>query len=145
MTPEERKQFDSLKGNIVGLEAKVARLEADLHFRSRERPLCIEEIMRRAHENAVAKGFYDPPPTVGEFIALAHSELSEALEAFRDTGVISYRAGNNKPEGLGAELADVIIRVCDTAAALKLDLAGEIENKMAYNVSRPFRHGGKKL
>ncbi len=43
----------------------------------------ISEIVSRAHENAVKKGFWDPAPEFGTAIALIHSELSEALEEAR--------------------------------------------------------------
>jgi NTP pyrophosphatase (non-canonical NTP hydrolase) len=49
----------------------------------------------------------------------------------------------DKPEGLGSELADVIIRALDTATALGFNMESEIALKMAFNKTRTHRHGGK--
>lgn len=43
----------------------------------------IKDIVRKAHDNAVKHGFWDPPLPFGTAIALIHSELSEALEEER--------------------------------------------------------------
>lgn len=43
----------------------------------------INELVTRAHDNAVKHGFWDPPLDFGTAIALIHSELSEALEEVR--------------------------------------------------------------
>ena len=59
------------------------------------------------------------------------------------TGVQTCALPICKPEGLGSELADIVIRVFDLAGMLKIDIANEIERKMRYNVTRPYRHGGK--
>lgn len=96
---------------------------------------------------AVRHGFTDA--TVGEDIALMHSELSEALE--------EYRAGRKpdetyfnpdkpaKPEGMPAELADVVIRVMHFCGKHGINLGKAVLEKMAYNESRPYKHGGKVL
>ena len=39
----------------------------------------INEMVKKAHENAVNHGFWNPPLDFGTAIALIHSELSEAL------------------------------------------------------------------
>ncbi len=72
-------------------------------------------------------------------ICRMHSELSEAVEALRhdnppDSHIPKY-------SGIEAELADVIIRILDTTAEHRLDVAGAILAKMKYNVKRPYKHG----
>lgn len=81
----------------------------------------------------------------GEVLALMHSELSEALEEWRSgQSLTDIRYGEGgKPEGFGVELADVIIRICDTAQQLGVPLERCLVEKLAFNESRPYRHGGK--
>jgi hypothetical protein len=55
------------------------------------------------------------------------------------------KEGKPKPEGVAVELVDVIIRCLDTAGALGLDLDSAYAAKLAYNRSRPHRHGGKNM
>lgn len=111
----------------------------------------ISELVQVAYKNAVAKGFYDNEGvTFGDRIALCHSELSEALEAFRMTGLEGVannipRTPNGKPEGVPSELADVVIRIADMCGAYSIDLEAAIVEKVAFNATRPYRHGGKKL
>lgn len=46
-----------------------------------------------------------------------------------------------KPEGFPMELADALIRLCDLAEDVGVDLAGAAELKAAYNRTREFLHG----
>lgn len=93
-------------------------------------------------------GFTDATP--GEDMALIHSEVSEALEDIRDgkpLNVMHYERKEplNKPCGVPSEMADIIIRVLHFSAKHGIDIGQAVKEKMAYNDSRPFKHGGKKL
>ena len=106
----------------------------------------IREFQKDIHALAREKGWYDSGKikTFGECVALFHSELSEALEAFRRCEPM-YHNVDDKPEGVGVELADCIIRILDTAEYLGIDMQKMIEVKHAYNKTRSYRHGGKAL
>jgi len=66
-------------------------------------------------------------------MALIHSEVSEAMEGGRKNLPDSHLPHRLSVE---VELADVVIRVFDTAGAMGLDLAGAVIEKLAYNQRR---------
>lgn len=129
----------------------------------------IEYIIDRAQKNAIAKGFVRPGQRrpIAEHVALIHSEASEMFEAWRDglpvtrnhyehidaSGAEQIRRtpepiaegfGPGAPIGVPSELADIVIRCCQMAGELEIDLPKFIKEKMDYNATRPERHGGKR-
>ncbi len=103
--------------------------------------MSISEMQRRIHETAVAHGWWESPRPTGEVLMLVVTEIAEAMEA--------YRVGNPRSEKipgfskLEEELADAIIRILDYAEGESLRIDEAIGAKMAYNETRPYRHGGK--
>lgn len=125
--------------------------------------LAIEEYCTRAYNNSANHGFWEDfeemmkvcadmdteGPKAGwaakytvdvklSKIALMHSELGEMTEGVRKPGPDQHCPEFTQEE---IELADCFIRGFDYAGAFGLRLAQAIEAKMAYNASRPYKHG----
>ena len=111
----------------------------------------LAELQREAHVIAKEKGWWDEdkPRTFGDCIALVHSELSEALEWYREWdsvrpmkeespqyGLDDPEHGKYKPVGVPSELADVVIRVADMADWEGVELQSEIETLRRENDER---------
>lgn len=106
----------------------------------------IKSLILECHQIAKEHGWWESV-NIPEKLALIHSEVSEALEDYRsgaDVGVLCVDLETKKPMGFPSELADIVIRVFDLAGFLSIDLAHVIEQKMEFNKSRPYRHGGKR-
>lgn len=104
-----------------------------------------------------------PQRNVGELCMLIDSETAEAFECYRNgeqplwfkhEGFLeqgraldespTHEGKLGKPEGIAAELADVIIRVLDMADELDIPVIDAVLLKHKYNQTRSYRHGGKK-
>ena len=108
--------------------------------------MTINEFAAEVHKNAVDHGWWEGERTFPEIVALIHSEVSEALEEYRNGRLPTevYTGNGGKPEGIPIELADVIIRIFDYCGYAGIDIENVLEVKHEYNKSRPYRHGGKK-
>jgi len=126
----------------------------------------LNEAAKNIHALAVSKGWWEEDRTLPEILMLCVSELSEALEEYRDGRPTLYckrKATDNekhltfdpancepqgekgeKPYGIAVELADCIIRILDYCGRTGIDIEEALALKHEYNKSRPHRHGGKK-
>lgn len=161
-------------------ERDITALEKAIEIIKAGKPT-INDLVQKAHQNAKDHGWWDVPKSVGEIIALIHSEASEALEEHRNhrKPAETYYSGKRdvldlegnpiltitgyskapckeivdlgmeldiqKPEGIPSEMADIVIRVFDYCGYAGIDLEKAIAEKMEYNRTRPFKHGGKTI
>ena len=74
-----------------------------------------------------------PRRNVGEMLMLVVSEVAEAMEGARK-GLPDDKLPHRPM--LEVELADALIRICDMAGGLGMDLPGAVAEKLEYNARR---------
>lgn len=102
----------------------------------------VTELSYMIHQNAKDKGFWDENNGVNFYIkqmAMIHSEVSEILEALRK---------EQGDEAIITEMADVLIRLFDLYAGMRVDgyfegllLENVLLSKAEQNKLRPRMHG----
>lgn len=133
----------------------------------------LNQLATEIHQNAIEHGWWEKERELPEILMLCVSELSEALEEYRENRVDTwnqcflegescsfvdmmncpysdmengeYRCDHRgeKPEGVYVEMIDCMIRILDYLGHVGVDVDSMIREKMEYNKTRPYRHGGK--
>lgn len=102
----------------------------------------IAELQKQCHTDSIAAGWWPQlapggpglhPLDVPSKLALIHSEISEAMEGHRK-GLADDKLPHRPM--FEVELADAVIRIMDLAGATDCDLAGAIDEKLAFNRTR---------
>lgn len=124
----------------------------------------IKELVQKAHDNAVNKGFWEDKVELKEAGEQILKELDLNEESTKDACLKLVRSINNSistklmlivselaeaQEALRKndvpnfkeEIADVAIRLADLCGGLEIDLEAEIIKKMEKNKERPYLHG----
>ncbi len=104
----------------------------------------INHIAKEIHTNAIEHGWWEEELSLGEIVALCHSELSEALEAYRNGEPMMWM-NEDKPDGIAIEMIDCMIRILDYLAKENIDIDRLLMMKHEYNKTRTYKHGNKKL
>jgi len=95
--------------------------------------MVISDWQNEIHKNAVDHGWWESSRPIPETLCLIHTEVSEAMEAYRNNDMANFQE----------EIADIVIRCLDAAEGYGIDLEKEIQIKHEKNKKRPYRHGGK--
>lgn len=95
-----------------------------------DKTMTLEEISKLIMEQAKDKGFGIKPEdiNVAEKIALIHSEISEAYEAYR----------NKKGDNFKEELGDAVQRILHLCGVMNIDIEEAIIKKLESNKDRKW-------
>ncbi len=95
--------------------------------------LTIKQLIDLILQQAKEKGWGHRPEeiNIGEKIALIHTELSEAFNAYRHKNM-------DKKDGFNEEIADTIIRILHLCGIYDIDIQKEIIKKLNINRNRDW-------
>ncbi|MBI4788956.1 MAG: hypothetical protein HY782_18145 [Chloroflexi bacterium] len=94
-------------------------------------PIGLNQKMLAVRALADGKGFSSNPERIWEMLALIHTEVSEATDAYKKGEPVEH---------VGEELTDAIIRILHLMSALDLDAEALFEAKMKKNWARPYKY-----
>lgn len=115
----------------------------------------LNELAKNIHKDNVDRGFYDTPRETGTILMLIVSELSEALEAYRKYKFVNKddlegefdkdKFKEKVKDTFEDEIADALIRILDMCGDMEIDIAKHVYQKLLYNRTRGYKHGGKRI
>ncbi|WP_050607245.1 MazG nucleotide pyrophosphohydrolase domain-containing protein [Clostridium niameyense] len=107
----------------------------------------IKELVKKSHENAVDKGFWDNWVWIKRDRLQGHTEHyynainTNLLEIVREVTEAMEGLRRGDMDNFKEELADTVIWIADLCGGLEIDLEEEIRKKMRINKERAYKHG----
>lgn len=114
--------------------------------------MTISDLVQISNDQATTLGWNDKKIDYVEQIALIHSEASEALESYRNKEELWWLDRDGKPQGILSEYADILIRIGHYVGQMEVEgklvrkqFEDMVAQKLEYNLTRSYRHGGKEI
>lgn len=124
----------------------------------------LNTLAAQIHLGNVEKGFYEDEKNIAEMLCLIHSEISEALEAYRQHKTTKPSATSlsvqdiieleddeqfkkafeqNIKDTFNDEIADATIRLLDLCGFKQIPISEHMLAERRFNAMRPYKHGKK--